>query len=121
MGFVDTFAARFAGTAATNRTRLRIAWRRFQAGLRAADPVRPVQEPPLRAELLSAAQMERHGKLLAQTHELRRVAAPDRLLKRLAENEAALVKNLQPAHCRDRREPTDRSQRRMAPRQFLFD
>ena len=36
-------------------------------------------------------QMERHGKLLAQAHELRPTPAPDRLLKRLAENEAALL------------------------------
>ena len=49
-------------------------------------------EAPLRAELLSAEQMERHGKLLATTHQLRIAPAPDRLLKRLAENEAALVK-----------------------------
>ena len=60
--------------------------------MRMAAPVRPADESPLRAELLSATQMERHGKLLAQAHELRRRPAPDRLLKRLAENEAALVR-----------------------------
>ncbi|MES2562922.1 MAG: hypothetical protein V4637_09360, partial [Pseudomonadota bacterium] len=64
----------------------------MSAHLRAKDPVRLADELPLRAELLSAAQMERYGKQLAQTHEIKRDAAPDRLLKRLAENETALVR-----------------------------
>jgi len=73
------------------RGSLATAWRDFRARLRAADPPRPPNESPLRAELLSAAQMERHGMLLARTHEIRHPPAPDRLLKRLAENESALV------------------------------
>jgi len=48
-------------------------------------------EPPLRAELFSADQMERHGKTLAGAHKLNPVAGPDQLLARLAENEAVLL------------------------------
>jgi cyclic beta-1,2-glucan glucanotransferase len=48
-------------------------------------------EPPLRAELFSADQMELHGKALAASHKLARGRAPDRLLARLAANESALV------------------------------
>jgi cellobiose phosphorylase len=47
-------------------------------------------EPPLRSELFSADQMERHGKSLAAAHRLATGRAPDRLLSRLAENEAVL-------------------------------
>ncbi len=48
-------------------------------------------EPPLRAELFSAEQMERHGKTLAGLHRLRSRHAPDKLLARLAENEHVLL------------------------------
>jgi cellobiose phosphorylase len=48
-------------------------------------------DPPLRAELLSADQMKQHGRTLAGTHELARHWAPDRLLARLAENERILI------------------------------
>ncbi len=48
-------------------------------------------EPPLRAELFSADQMEQHGKTLAGSHTLSPGHAPDRLLKRLAENEGLLI------------------------------
>ncbi|MGH8632545.1 MAG: cyclic beta 1-2 glucan synthetase, partial [Burkholderiales bacterium] len=48
-------------------------------------------EPPLRSELLSADQMEQHGKTLAGTHKLSPGRAPDQLLKRLAENESVLI------------------------------
>jgi len=48
-------------------------------------------EPPLRAELFSADQMEQHGKTLADSHALRPGHAPDRLLTRLAENEGLLI------------------------------
>jgi cellobiose phosphorylase len=48
-------------------------------------------ELPLRSELLSADQMEQHGKALAATHRLATGRAPDRLLARLSENERALV------------------------------
>ena len=48
-------------------------------------------EPPLRAELFSADQMEQHGKTLADAHTLSPGHAPDRLLTRLAENEGILI------------------------------
>ena len=48
-------------------------------------------DPPLRSELFSADQMERHGKSLASAHRLAPGRAPDRLLTRLAENERILV------------------------------
>ena len=48
-------------------------------------------ELPLRAELFSADQMERHGKTLAGSHRLGLRRAPDQLLARLAENEGVLL------------------------------
>jgi cyclic beta-1,2-glucan synthetase len=48
-------------------------------------------EPPLRAELFSADQMEQHGQTLAGSHQLRPGRPRDRLLKRLAENEGVLI------------------------------
>src|SRR5512141_2362848 len=49
------------------------------------------EEPPLRSELFSADQMEQHGKALAAAHKLARGRARDRLLPRLADNEAVLA------------------------------
>lgn len=51
-----------------------------------------LNEEPLRAELLSAEQMERFGKSLAGTHKLSSKPAQDHLLKRLADNEIILHK-----------------------------
>ncbi len=48
-------------------------------------------EPPLRAELFSADQMEQHGKTLADSHTVSPGRLPDRLLTRLAENEGILI------------------------------
>jgi len=48
-------------------------------------------ELPLRSELFSADQMEQHGKGLAAAHKLTSRRGPDRLLPRLAANEAVLV------------------------------
>ncbi|MFA5027869.1 MAG: cyclic beta 1-2 glucan synthetase, partial [Candidatus Methylomirabilota bacterium] len=48
-------------------------------------------EAPLRAELFSRDQMEGHGKALAAAHRVEERPAPDRLLARLAENEAVLT------------------------------
>ena len=48
-------------------------------------------EPPLRSELFSADQMEQHGMTLAGWHRLSPGRPRDRLLKRLAENEAVLL------------------------------
>jgi len=49
------------------------------------------QDAPLRSDLFSASQMEQHGKTLAQLHALDEGHAPDRLLRRLAENEGVLL------------------------------
>ena len=46
---------------------------------------------PLRAELFSADQMERHGRTLADTHQLSQTFPRDQLLDRLSDNEAVLV------------------------------
>jgi cyclic beta-1,2-glucan synthetase len=65
--------------------------RRWWAGLRMS--ARPADEDePLRAALFSADQMALHGKQLAATHVLSTVRVRDRLLARLAANEAVLVK-----------------------------
>ena len=48
-------------------------------------------EQPLRSELLSAEQMEQHGKMLAGLHRLASGRAPDHLLSRLAANEGVLL------------------------------
>ena len=53
------------------------------------------EEAPLRAELLSADQMEQHGKALAAAHRLSPDRTRDRLLPRLVANEHALVSVLQ--------------------------
>ncbi len=52
-------------------------------------------EPPLRAELFSAAQMEQHGKNLAAAHILGAEHTPEQLLTRLGENEIVLHKTIQ--------------------------
>jgi len=49
------------------------------------------EEPPLRSELYSAEQMEAHGQKLALAHRLAPGRGPDRLLVRLADNEALLT------------------------------
>ncbi|CAA6604718.1 putative glycosyltransferase 36 [Rhodospirillaceae bacterium LM-1] len=49
------------------------------------------EEPPLRAELLSADQMEQHGKILAASHRLVSGRTSDQLLSRLAGNESTLI------------------------------
>lgn len=48
-------------------------------------------EPPLRAELFNAQQMEAHGLALAQEHALGAFRAQDNLLPRLTENQALLA------------------------------
>ncbi|MCS3505627.1 GH36-type glycosyl hydrolase domain-containing protein [Achromobacter sp. JUb104] len=47
-------------------------------------------EPPLRAELFNAVQMESHGRALAQTHVLGALSTQDKLLPRLNENQTLL-------------------------------
>jgi cellobiose phosphorylase len=53
--------------------------------------LRAAAELPLRSELYSADQMERHGEALAAAHRLRPGRTRDRLLRRLTENEGVLV------------------------------
>ena len=48
-------------------------------------------EPPLRAELFSADQMQQHGVRLASAHRLTSAGVPDQLLARLAANEGVLT------------------------------
>ncbi len=48
-------------------------------------------EPPLRAVLFSADQMERHGRTLAESHRLTRGRGPDKLLARLTDNGTVLA------------------------------
>ena len=50
-------------------------------------------EPPLRSELFSSDQMMRHGKALADSHQLSSGGVADRLLARLADNESILVES----------------------------
>ena len=65
---------------------------RFLAPSWHARPRRPrSDEPPLRSELFSADQMEQHGKSLAAAHKLTSRHGRDRLLARLAANEAVLI------------------------------
>lgn len=46
---------------------------------------------PLRAELFSALQMEQHGRILANAHQLSSASGRDFLLSRLAENESVII------------------------------
>ena len=50
-----------------------------------------LDEHPLRAELFSVSQLERHAKLVAASHQLAVDRAQDKLLPRLTENERVLV------------------------------
>jgi hypothetical protein len=49
------------------------------------------EEPPLRAELFSIDQLERHAKAIAASHTLATGRAPDKLLPRLENNERVLI------------------------------
>jgi len=48
-------------------------------------------DPPLRAELFGADQMEQHGKILASIYQVKPGRPRDHLLARLAENESLLL------------------------------
>lgn len=69
-------------------------------------------EPPLRAELFSAEQMEEHGTALAAFHRIQHGPAPNRLLPRLADNAAVLADTcaLITAAIRERRRVTPASE-----------
>ncbi|MHB8110729.1 MAG: cyclic beta 1-2 glucan synthetase, partial [Syntrophorhabdaceae bacterium] len=65
--------------------------RQLWAKLHGKNPARKFgDEPPLRSELLSASQMEQHGKILAAGHTLSAGHTPEQLLARLGENEHVL-------------------------------
>ena len=49
------------------------------------------EEPPLRSDLYSIDQLERHAQLIAAAHQLSTERNADKLLSRLAENERVLV------------------------------
>ncbi len=57
-----------------------------------APAVHAEDESPLRARLLSAEQMQRHGKHLARSHRIGPAASPDLLLARLSENRNLIEK-----------------------------
>ncbi len=67
--------------------------RRFSASLRgdALGKKLGADEPPLRSELFSRAQMKQYGASLAGSHRLSGERATNRLLARLAENEETLI------------------------------
>ena len=65
-----------------------VRWWEFWRGFGVAQSA---DEPPLRAELFSADQMEQHGRNLAAGHRLSPRRTRDRLLARLADNEEVLV------------------------------
>ena len=71
---------------------LRISLMRAFGRMDEATPFTPnaITEPPLRARLLSAEQMERQGRTLADSHTLFPGRAKDHLLERLADNETVL-------------------------------
>jgi len=58
--------------------------------------VRKYEEEPFRSELYSSDQMDRHSKVLANSHKLQKGPSADKLLKRLEDNEKTLleVRNL---------------------------
>jgi len=49
------------------------------------------EQPPFRAELFNIEQLERHGKYLANVHQIKKGYTKERLLKRLADNEKILI------------------------------
>jgi cellobiose phosphorylase len=68
-------------------------WLRLRSMLRGGRLTREdaAQELPLRSELFSADQMERHGRALARSHKINSGRAPDLLLARLSSNEQLLL------------------------------
>ena len=66
---------------------LRNWWRRF----RPLDSQRKGRSAPLRLELFSLDQLERHAKALAARHEVGSGPGDDRLLSKLAQNERLLA------------------------------
>ncbi len=69
-------------------------WLRLRSVLRGSRPTREdaAHELPLRSELFSADQMERHGRALARSHKIGKGRAVDLLLARLSSNEQLLAR-----------------------------
>ncbi|MHB8970235.1 MAG: GH36-type glycosyl hydrolase domain-containing protein [Pirellulaceae bacterium] len=67
-----------------------MSWRRPSAD-RESSLAKPADEQPLRAELFSIDQLERHAKEIAASHQLAGGRARDKLLPRLDENERVLI------------------------------
>ena len=63
-----------------------LSWRRSENGK--GLPHTGAAEQPLRAELFSVDQLERHAKALAATHQLATGRAPDKLIPRLGRERA---------------------------------
>ncbi len=75
-----------------NSSKISGIWLRFFGYLRKRKlTLTAAVELPLRAELFGSDQMKQHGKTLADTHELSQKRLPDKLLSRLADNEAVLI------------------------------
>ena len=76
----------------SNKT-VRVSISRMWAGLSGSNPAQKyaVDELPLRSELFSANQMEQHGRILADVHQLKPGRHRDHLLARLAGNERLLL------------------------------
>ena len=70
----------------------------------------PVEEPPLRAELLNVDQLERHARSIAGAHRLATIPVEDRLLPRLAENEVRALINRAPSWWQARPKSSFRSE-----------
>src|SRR5205809_5315929 len=64
-----------------------VSWHRSASGNESP----PKEEPPLRSDLFSVEQLDRHAKTLAATHQLAAGRGTDKLIARLNENEAVLV------------------------------
>ncbi|MFO7643859.1 MAG: glucoamylase family protein [Desulfosarcina sp.] len=82
------------GLAISRKESIRRAFDRIWARLSRTRPERKFagDDPPLRSELFSREEMDRHAKELAAMHQLSLGgAASDRLLSRLAENESVLI------------------------------
>ena len=77
--------------AITERLSRLLSWHSFQD----ANGLPPKEEQPLRAELYSVEQLERHARELARSHQLATGRAPDKLIARLLDNEGVLVDSYQ--------------------------
>jgi len=88
MGYTPSLSANPGGSRSSGETHGLLGRRRAPARVNGS----PAPEPPLRAELFSITQLERHALSLAGAHAIRtRPTADDRLLPRLADNAQVLA------------------------------